>query len=94
MGDIADMMINGELDEETGEYIGHLNKARYGTTSPGFPVSYERDMRTRQNHKRQRVSCPICGKRVKKAGLEMHIRDVHGESQVEEFKEQIEQLKV
>lgn len=26
-----------------------------------------------------KVSCPQCYKRVKPAGLQMHIRDVHGE---------------
>ena len=77
MGDIADMMLDGTLDEETGEYIGDENKRRYGMESPGFPVSYEREAREAREQK-PKVACPQCGKRVKKAGLQMHIEAVHG----------------
>lgn len=88
MGDIADMMLEGLLDEETGEYIGDVNRGVYGTESPGFPVSYEREVRTRRSkrHKAQRelprhddlfTSCPHCGKRVKSAGLDQHMRAKH-----------------
>lgn len=66
MGDIADMMIEGLLDEETGEYVGDINKEIYGTESPGFPVSYERE------------ECPICDKKCKKGGLLQHMRAKHG----------------
>ena len=45
MGEIADMMLDGLLDEETGEYIGDVNEEVYGTENPGFPVSYERQRR-------------------------------------------------
>lgn len=41
MGDIADMILEGLLDEQTGEYIGDKNLEKYGTESPGFPVTYE-----------------------------------------------------
>lgn len=34
MGEITDMILEGLLDEETGEYIGHHNLARYGTEAP------------------------------------------------------------
>jgi len=61
MGDIADMMLEGLLDEETGEYIGDQNEDRYGHKSPGFPVSYERE---RRENKQCKVACEICGKRV------------------------------
>lgn len=74
MGEIADMMLEGLLDEETGEYIGDINLEKYGTEFPGFPISYEREARERKTIK---VSCDICGKRVKAAGLKMHKRDVH-----------------
>jgi len=81
MGEIADMMLEGILDEETGEYIGDVNLDRYGTESPGFPISYERQAREEQERlskiSSNKVSCPQCGKRVKKAGLSMHIKDVH-----------------
>lgn len=76
MGDIADMMLDGTLDEETGEYIGDRNIDRYGMESPGFPMSYERE--DRENAERfKKVSCPVCGKRVKATGLDMHKKTVH-----------------
>lgn len=79
MGDIADMMLDGTLDEETGEYIGDLNKERYGTESPGFPVSYEREGReSKPKPKSQRKQCSLCGKWVKIRGINDHMRDVHG----------------
>lgn len=74
MGDIADMMLEGLLDEETGEYIGDRNLKRYGTEAPGFPISYDRQVKP----KGRRVPCNVCGKKVKKSGLQMHKRDVHG----------------
>lgn len=87
MGDIADMMLEGLLDEETGEYIGDHNLDRYGTESPGFPVSLERERREKHEQKQRNIArnasqkktkCPDCGKKVKLTGLAMHRRDVHG----------------
>lgn len=78
MGDIADMMLEGILDEETGEYIGDYNKRVYGEAAPGFPVSQERNKRRQEQNYRLKIGCPECGKRVKTAGLAMHRRDVHG----------------
>jgi len=86
MGDIADMMLDGTLDEETGEYLGDHNLAKYGTESPGFPVSLEREAREdreqktvniAKNEAQRKTKCPECGKKVKVTGLQMHIRDVH-----------------
>ncbi len=85
MGDIADMMLEGLLDEETGEYIGDLNEERYGSAAPGFPVSYEREARkeserdtvTQKGNKLKKLPCPICNKKVKPLGLSDHIRHQH-----------------
>lgn len=66
MGDIADMMLEGLLDMETGEYIGEQNKGIYGTEAPGFPITYEKE------------ECSVCGKRVKPGGLYNHMKDKHG----------------
>ncbi len=86
MGDIADMMLDGTLDEETGEYIGDHNLEKYGTESPGFPVSLEREAREEREQKadniaknaaQKKTKCPECGKKVKVTGLAMHRRDVH-----------------
>lgn len=74
MGEYADMVLEGLLDEETGEYIGDTNKRLYGDEAPGFPISHERDARERAASK---VNCPYCNKRVKAVGLSMHVRDVH-----------------
>jgi len=74
MGEYADMVMEGLLDEETGEYIGDRNQGIYGTESPGFPISYEREAR---ENKAEKVNCPQCNKRVKKTGLAMHIKAVH-----------------
>lgn len=40
MGDYADMVLDGTLDEQTGEYVGDVNMSVYGEKAPGFPVSY------------------------------------------------------
>lgn len=40
MGDIADMMLEGILDEETGEHVGDLNELVFGSAEPGFPVRW------------------------------------------------------
>lgn len=81
MGDIADMILEGLLDEETGEYIGNINESIYGTSAPGFPVSHERDNRQGQNYKELtgNYSCPLCRKNCKKTGLFAHITDQHPE---------------
>ena len=80
MGDISEMMLEGLLDEETGEYIGDRNKERYGMEAPGFPVSYERELRDDSKKKppAKKKQCSICGKRVKIAGIADHMKDVHG----------------
>jgi len=87
MGDIADMILDGILDEETGEYIGDHNLSKYGTESPGFPISLAREAKEKAKQKQQNIArnaaqkkakCPVCGKKVKETGLAMHKRDVHG----------------
>lgn len=85
MGDIADMMLEGILDEETGEYIGEENLERFGNEAPGFPVSYAREFRGEQQQKVapelriKKLPCPICKKNVKPLGLTDHIRHNHWE---------------
>ena len=75
MGEIADMMLEGLLDEETGEYIGDQNMKRYGFKSPGFPVSYEREGR---GSTAPEFVCDICKKKLKsRRGLLQHQRDKH-----------------
>ena len=86
MGDIADMILDGTLDEETGEYIGDHNLAKYGSESPGFPVSIGREKREAKQQKlsniedearKKKTKCDVCGKKVKEIGLRDHLRDAH-----------------
>ena len=78
MGEIADMIIEGLLDEETGEYIGDINEQVFGEEAPGFPVSHRRKyipvVRT--------DPCPICGKLCAPGGrpLAMHMKAKHPEN--------------
>jgi hypothetical protein len=72
MGDIADMMLEGILDEETGEYLGDFNEEVFGTEAPGFPISLER------------TECPICGKKTKPGGMGQHMIAKHGRSVTDE----------
>lgn len=79
MGEIADMMLNGDLDCYTGEYIGEgdgyprsldddYNKSIGVTmTKDGIPIN-----------RPSKINCLTCNKLVKKAGLNDHNRDVHG----------------
>ena len=65
MGDIADMMLDGTLDCETGEYLGD-------------PCGYPRTANKKKVHKKRKEKCPRCGKNC--AGefrLKQHIRDKH-----------------
>jgi len=64
MGEIADMMLEGLLDEETGEYIGDYCKQKYGTESPGFPVSIERDLREKQQQKARNIAKNVAQKKT------------------------------
>ncbi|MDA9095562.1 hypothetical protein N9J88_04115 [Porticoccaceae bacterium] len=77
MGDIAGMILEGLLDKESGEYIGDKNIKNYGKESPGFPISYGSGSKPKRKH--EKVECPQCNKRVKKAGLSMHVNSMHGE---------------
>ena len=88
MGDYADMVLEGILDEETGEYIGEENKERYGSEAPGFPISLQREAREATGaqgvkvpvkERIKKLPCPICKKNVKPLGLSDHIRHNHWE---------------
>ena len=84
MGDIADMMLDGTLDHETGEYLGE---------GDGFPRT-ARDMgrrkfggmvpqkkRVPQNPKN--TKCGICGKMLRgEVGLLAHTKASHSGDQV------------
>lgn len=72
MGDIADMMLDGDLCQGCGEFMDGEGYAQFckgcqkemGIDRYGEPLS-------------KKIPCPICGKKVKQTGLAMHKRDVH-----------------
>lgn len=88
MGEIADMMVDGTLDMETGEYIGDENMELFGTEAPGFPrrrgdpsplqATAHLEPETVTIPAGSKVCCPECGKRVKPVGIWQHLKDAHG----------------
>ncbi|WP_070988456.1 hypothetical protein [Halofilum ochraceum] len=81
MGEVADMVLEGLLDEHTGEYIGDANLQHYGTKAPGFPVTYEPThipLIAGEAAPGGKIACPHCGKHVKPRGLGDHLIDIHG----------------
>lgn len=82
MGDIADMMLDGTMCQMCGEFMGG--------EGDGFPVvcvscqkdndidEYGTPPDEPEPQKKPKVSCQICGKKVKKIGLGQHLKDVHG----------------
>lgn len=75
MGEIAEMMLNGDLDEITGEYLGE---------GDGYPRSLERGYRVRKHNmnpsrRKKDTSCHVCNKLMRgDQGLKSHLKDKHG----------------
>lgn len=84
MGEVANMILEGILDEQTGEYIGDRNEQLYGEAAPGFPVSYEDEWFKHRPKKplKRTDKCPHCGKLCAAGGppLQQHIKAKHPES--------------
>ncbi len=86
MGEIADMMIDGELCEQCGVYMGgSAGFARMcgGCDRENAPARKAaraaRHAATLAQHQAiKKVACATCGKRVKAVGLPDHMRDAHG----------------
>lgn len=80
MGEVADMMLEGQMCQGCGEVLGD---------GDGYPVlcdgcQQEQGVDQHGEKKtpkpnRQKTRCPECDKKVKVTGLAMHRRDVHGE---------------
>lgn len=73
MGDVADMMLDGSLCEGCGVFMG--DDAGYPRRCPGCLDDIERTQPIVK-----KVSCSICGRHVKPAGLNDHMRDKHSTS--------------
>lgn len=70
MGEIAEMILEGELCQECGEFMD-------GAT--GHPRTC-RACRSAGPDPHERIPCDICGKRVKRIGMTHHKRDAHKEN--------------
>ena len=76
MGEYADMIIDGESCQECGAYLGE---------AVGYPRSCRNRAKTNNSGGFlrtkiiEKTDCPICNKRVKKVGLNDHMRDAHPE---------------
>lgn len=78
MGDISEMILDGDLCESCGVYLGG---------GEGFPRKcrgckaeerYDSHQEVLKRHKDiKKVKCPTCGKKVKSVGLADHMRDAH-----------------
>ena len=71
MGEIAEMMLNGDMCEQCGEWIGDGDGPGY----PGLCAGCRRETRpySSKPHK-----CPHCAKRFRKdVGVRDHVRTVH-----------------
>ena len=80
MGEIAEMMLEGIMCEECGEFIDDGEECGYprlcAGCQPGQPGGDDNIFK--MPPLQVKVACPQCGKRVKEAGLADHQRDVHG----------------
>jgi len=84
VGEYAEMMLDGTLCECCGTFIdfeGGDGFPRYCSTQCARDRGADQLTMTRKERHRsrqgERVNCPTCNKRVKKAGLANHMRDVH-----------------
>jgi hypothetical protein len=78
MGDVADAMLEGDLCQCCGEYME--GGAGYPQTCAACSGHTEREFRQAVKAL-PKVACPTCGKVVKVAGLQDHIRDKHSTAQ-------------
>lgn len=82
MGEIADMMLDGTLCECCGVYLGSDNDyptkcADCASDNNEVQVVIPKKKK-KKNRNWRRIPCPACSKHVKKKGLSMHMKDVHG----------------
>lgn len=75
MGDIADMMLEGAMCEQCGEYLGEGDgyPRLCGSCSQRPGNRYRLD----EEPRKPKVPCSKCGRRVTEAGMADHMRDKH-----------------
>lgn len=87
MGEIADMMLEGDLCAGCGGFIdteGGEGFPRYCSSQCARNHGIEPEPKRRHpsaitQPRNGKVACPTCGKRVKEVGLKDHQRDAHNE---------------
>jgi len=75
MGDIADQIINGEICQMCCCGEGEGRGYPYTCSDCDQPVYQSTQGATGKG----KCSCPICNKRVRKIGLQGHVKDCHPE---------------
>lgn len=76
MGDIADAIINGDMDSETGEWIGGGQGFPRTTSRSSRPPAYPKGHMGGRRPKD--TECKVCGKKMRgDEGLRTHTKAVH-----------------
>ena len=75
MGEIAEMMLDGTLCEQCGEYMG--NSCGHTQVCAGCR-STEKSEPTKPKQHFSKITCQICNKRVSIVGIGNHLKDSHG----------------
>jgi hypothetical protein len=84
MGEIAEAMLDGDLCEGCGVYMGDPGQG-FPRRCPDCAKEQRADNRkaTLAHHQQiKKVPCLTCGKKVKAVGLADHQRDAHGVTEV------------
>lgn len=77
MGEIAEMMLDGDMCEQCGEMLsesgnGYPRKCAGCTLDAPYPV----DLAPKSNF--SKITCQICNKKISIVGIGNHLKDSHG----------------
>ncbi|MCA0421901.1 MAG: hypothetical protein LCH61_01030 [Proteobacteria bacterium] len=79
MGEYAEMMLDGTCCEGCGEYLGDGDGfPRYCSAACAAGRGAITYLPVVDRKPIPKTKCPECGKKVKRAGLRDHLRDMHG----------------
>jgi hypothetical protein len=83
MGEIAEMMLDGDLCEGCGVYMGSPGQGFVRRCRDCQPSKADRKTENMARHEAEQArqkkdKCPTCGKRVRLVGMADHKRDAHG----------------
>jgi len=84
MGEIAEMMLDGDLCEGCGVYMGSSGQG-FTRRCHSCAGEFKADRKAAnvatnkvQHAAAKKIPCSTCGKRVSTVGMNDHVRDVHG----------------